>query len=114
MKNKFGQRSCRKGNSGPRVEKQKNISGKRKLKSRVFIHVYYLWIFSISNLEKTQAICFEEINASCQQQKKTEKEGVEEQHQLHYCLWGGEAGLEVKVASFQTYLCQQCNTFIHW
>lgn len=36
MKNKFRQRSCRKGNSGPRVEKQKNISGKRKLKSRGF------------------------------------------------------------------------------
>lgn len=32
--------------------------------------------FSLSNLEKTQAICFERIYASCEQQK-IEKEGVE-------------------------------------
>lgn len=45
--------------------------------------------------------------------KKIEKEGAEERHKLHYCLRGRERGQEVNVASFQTYLCQQCNTYIY-
>lgn len=74
--------------------------------------MYYLWIFSLSNLEENQAICCKEINASWEEHK-TEKKGVEEQHKLPYCLRGGETGLEVNVASFHTYVCQQCNADIY-
>lgn len=45
--------------------------------------------------------------------KKTEKKGVEEQYRLHYCLQTGETGMEVNVASFQTYIPQQCNTYLY-
>jgi len=68
--------------------------------------------FSLSHFEKKQAICFEEINASCEQHQ-TEKEGVGEQHRLHHCLRRGETGLEVNVAHFQTRVWQQRSTYIY-
>lgn len=61
--------------------------------------MYYFWIFSFSELEKTQVSCFEGMNACCEQ-KKREKVGVGEEHKLSYCLWGGKTGLEVTIASF--------------
>lgn len=68
------------------------------MKSRVFVHVYYLWIFSFSDLKHRPAALRELLLAVSR--KKTEKAGVEEEPKLFYCLWGGETGLEVTIAGF--------------